>query len=242
MHEIPLFQTPRAAKLRHPSALATGTGLLSRTAPLELVSASTDATSAEVVPLRTFARTALRSSENIWFTGDTHFGHTRMAEVWRDVGSLEEMDELMITRWNEVVKPHDRVYHLGDFSFYGAERTLAIRQKLHGQLHMIYGNHDRLLHSRSLSESFESFSAYKEIKVSGQRLVLFHFPIESWHQVGHGSWHLHGHCHGNMPEDLEMARMDVGVDTHDFYPWHFDEIAARLQGREGRPNDHHQDR
>ena len=36
-----------------------------------------------------------------------------------------------------------------------------------------------------------------------------------------------------LPEDTDSLVMDVGVDSHDFRPWHFDEIAARM--REHRP-------
>ena len=40
----------------------------------------------------------------------------------------------------------------------------------------------------------------------------------------HGAWHLYGHSHGNLPDTRTSLSMDVGVDTHDFRPWHFDEI------------------
>ena len=40
----------------------------------------------------------------------------------------------------------------------------------------------------------------------------------------HGAWHLYGHSHGNLPDTPTSLSMDVGVDTHDFRPWHFDEI------------------
>jgi calcineurin-like phosphoesterase family protein len=40
----------------------------------------------------------------------------------------------------------------------------------------------------------------------------------------HGAWHLYGHSHGELPEAPTSLSMDVGVDTHDFRPWHFDEI------------------
>jgi hypothetical protein len=40
----------------------------------------------------------------------------------------------------------------------------------------------------------------------------------------HGAWHLYGHSHGNLPDTPTSLSMDVGVDTHDFQPWHFDEI------------------
>jgi len=39
----------------------------------------------------------------------------------RPFASMEEMDEVLVQRWNERVRPGDRVYHLGDFAVPGAE-------------------------------------------------------------------------------------------------------------------------
>lgn len=57
-----------------------------------------------------------------FFISDTHFSHARILEFESDDGrpvrsgfsSVEEMDEAMIERWNSVVGPKDKVYHLGD--------------------------------------------------------------------------------------------------------------------------------
>jgi calcineurin-like phosphoesterase family protein len=45
-----------------------------------------------------------------------------------------------------------------------------------------------------------------------------------WNRSYHETWHLHGHSHGDLPDIPTSLSMDVGVDTHDFRPWHFDEI------------------
>jgi len=37
--------------------------------------------------------------------------------------------------------------------------------------------------------------------------------------------HIYGHSHGRLPEVPHSLSMDVGVDTHDFRPWRYDEIA-----------------
>lgn len=179
-------------------------------------------------------------SENTWFTGDTHFWHVRMAEQWRHFSSVEEMNEVLIERWNEVVKPEDRIYFLGDFSFANKGRTNEIISRLHGQIHMIWGNHDRT--TRALGHRFTATHDYHELKVADdhdQRLVLFHYPILSFHNMHHGAWHLHGHSHSNLPEDPEVARMDVGADTHNLTPWHYEEIAEHLRGRRGVSKDYH---
>lgn len=183
-------------------------------------------------------------SEDVYFTSDTHFFHRGILTLGRGrpFPDVETMNERMIERWNAVVGRNDRVYHLGDFSFGGPPQTREIVKRLNGRKFFIWGNHDAAM-KKSL-DLFEEVYEYKEIKYQfdgaseARRIVLFHFPIESFHQVGRGAWHLHGHCHGNLP-DTDMARIDVGVDTHDFYPWHIDEIHEAIGQRTGLPGDHH---
>lgn len=179
-------------------------------------------------------------AEDIWFTADTHFHHSKI--VWlgngRPFADVEAMNEALIERWNERVKRHHRVYFLGDFSFGNRAATEAVLDRLNGQIHFVRGNHDGGMDR--LSSRFASFQQYKEVKIGEHRLVLFHFPIHSWHKVGHGALHLHGHSHGLLPDDGLKPRMDVGVDTHDFAPWHIDEVLERLLPRVGwAPGDHH---
>jgi calcineurin-like phosphoesterase family protein len=65
-------------------------------------------------------------------------------------------------------------------------------------------------------------------------------PYASGIKATAGSWHLYGHSHGRLPEVPDSLSMDVGVDTHEFRPWHYDEIAGvmrrRSEAREGAKN------
>jgi len=59
----------------------------------------------------------------VFLVSDTHFGHAGVCHFtnpddanvklrpWTDP---DEMDEEMIRRWNDRVRPTDKVYHLGD--------------------------------------------------------------------------------------------------------------------------------
>lgn len=175
----------------------------------------------------------------LWFTADTHIGHRAMSQKYRSgFSSLEEMDELLVERWNEVVAPDDVLWHLGDVSFYGSNKTIEILGRLHGIKHLVWGNHDHKRRGPWI-DCFESVQSYKELKIDGQRIVLLHFPMLDWHQAHEGSWHLHGHEHANLKDDPTLARMDVGADTNDYRPWSYEQIAERMVGRGGPSIGHH---
>ena len=87
-------------------------------------------------------------SYSIFFTSDTHFAHENMCkfldydgERVRPFNSYKECDELMIQNWNEVVKPQDKVYFLGDLTFNKNEAD-KIMPRLNGKKCLIRGNHD----------------------------------------------------------------------------------------------------
>ena len=59
---------------------------------------------------------------SVFLVSDTHFGHAGVCHFIRNDGVTklrpwtdpDEMDEEMVKRWNETVRPNDKVYHLGD--------------------------------------------------------------------------------------------------------------------------------
>ncbi len=189
---------------------------------------------------------------SVWFTSDTHYGHQRMVTPrvdghWsRPFANVDEMDEAMISAWNAVVRPGDTVYHLGDLSFRDLKSTQNITRRLNGQVHMVMGNHDRILRKGSPSlPNVAWYGDYKEIKVDTDvlesgKIVLMHYPLHVWNKSHYGSIHLHGHSHGSCPP--VGRRMDVGVDTRqerDYAPYHLDEVLERMLRVEMHCVDHH---
>lgn len=178
-----------------------------------------------------------RKVERVWFTSDTHFGHKnilRFCPQSRPVASIEEHDERLIANWQAQVAPQDRVYHLGDMFFCNVTRARTIMEQLPGRIHLIYGNHDRVIQSNSdLRGKFEAIHDYKEIRLDDIKVCLFHFPIHEWHQVHRGSFHLYGHVHGSVT--LPGRAMDVGIDSRpdgDMLLWSWEEVKARLITRQ----------
>src|SRR5687767_7599784 len=104
------------------------------------------------------------------------------------------MDEVLIQRWNDRVRPGDRVYHLGNFSVCRGPRTGEILDRLNGEIHLVWGNQDRPAYA--IRDRFTSCHDYLQITAGEQFIVCFHYEAHL------GSWHLYGHSHGPLPDDL----------------------------------------
>jgi calcineurin-like phosphoesterase family protein len=106
------------------------------------------------------------------------------------------MDQEMIHQWQTQVAQNDIVYMLGDVFWCNAEKAAQILRRLPGQKHLIYGNHDDMIRGNATVRGmFASVADYKEIRINGEKLILFHYPIWEWHHIHRGSIHLHGHIH-----------------------------------------------
>jgi calcineurin-like phosphoesterase family protein len=175
-------------------------------------------------------------STNFFFTADTHFGHGNIIKYCtRPFRSYEEMDEAMIARCNEVVRAGDVLYHLGDVAWSSYDLNKYFGRLNTKNIHLIYGNHDR--EQQTKHPHIRSYAHYKDIHIDKIGVRLCHYPIQSWRGRSKGSFHLHGHCHGKLTP--EGRRMDVGVDTHEFYPWEWSEIRKKLEAVPLPKFDHH---
>lgn len=137
---------------------------------------------------------------NIWFTGCTHFGHKniiRLANRHR-FNSVEDMDEHLLTVWNQRVKTNDVIYHLGDVTWGNPSKLLP---KLNGRIVLIVGNHDDQAGDLHYSLKALPHAHYIEIPHTGPTgMVLCHYPFEDWNGRFRGSIHLHAHTHAKELE------------------------------------------
>lgn len=170
------------------------------------------------------------TKSNKFFTADHHFGHKAIIRYSnRPFANIWEMNQSLVDRWNEVVGKDDEVYHLGDLVF-GSRKTLKhIIESLNGKIHLIKGNHDKNIRGW-VKDLFASVSNYKEINMDKQKVVLCHFPFRTWNKSHYGAFHLHGHSHGSLGPEGTL-RLDVGVDTNDYYPYSWDQVRFILEPR-----------
>ena len=77
----------------------------------------------------------------VFITSDLHLGHSKdFIYCTRGFGSVDEMNEAIIQRWNQIVDEEDDVYVLGDLVM-GPEANLQMLRRLKGWLHIVRGNH-----------------------------------------------------------------------------------------------------
>ena len=148
----------------------------------------------------------------------------------RPFGNIEEHDECIIAAWNDTVAPGDTIYHLGDFAYRThSKRIRQIFDRLHGEKHLILGNHDHKYGATphpTQALPWASQSQLTEVVVDGQTLVLCHYALRSWRNMRRGAIQLFGHSHGRMPGTRQST--DVGVDVMGYVPVTLPEIKSRL--------------
>lgn len=166
-----------------------------------------------------------------FFTADLHFYHEKIIRhTQRPFRNAEEMNRVLIKKWNERVAFGDEVYVLGDFTMKGAEYASNMLYALNGKKHLIRGNHDQFVDSPQFERSlFVSIQDYLEIVYCNTPLVLFHYPIVEWNGAGRGAIMLHGHQHNHGEYNVKnlhesILRYDVGVDANNMEPVSAEEI------------------
>jgi len=66
-----------------------------------------------------------------------------------------------------------------------------------------------------------------------QDVTMSHYAMVTWASSCYGSWHLHGHSHGRLPERPEKLMFDVGVDAWGYQPVPFEAVEAKMRAKIG---------
>lgn len=202
---------------------------------------------------------------NIWFFSDPHYDHKNICrgvtnwqenegeQKTRDFNTLEEMNDTIVNNFNSLVKKNDVAYCLGDWSFNGHENIKRFRDRLNcNTIHLIFGNHDQHIEpiNSPYRKLFASCEYYKELSIkldkkwkqfTKTKICLSHYAMRVWNKSHHGSIHLYGHSHGTLPDNGTRS-MDVGIDTHNYYPYHLDKVLETLIFRNVHMIDHHNEK
>lgn len=163
--------------------------------------------------------------KNIFLISDTHFSHQNMYLFLREDGTrvrhqfkdATEGDEKMVENWNSVVKPTDKVYHLGDVFI--NKKAAHILHRLHGDKVLIKGNHD-IFELKVYTPYFRDIRAYHVL----DRMILSHIPIHT-ENLARFKNNIHGHMHEktlNHPQYISVC-----VEQINYTPIELSEIKQR---------------
>lgn len=161
---------------------------------------------------------------NIFLTSDTHFGHGSMLKFrvvlngvdspMRPFQTVEEMDETLVERWNKVVKPSDKIYHLGDVTM--NKKMLPIMSRLNGHKRLVRGNHDDAKTSAYL-QYFDEVYATRKL----DDFLLSHIPVHPL-SIGKSKANCHGHIHNNG--NLGYPYINLCVEETNYTPLELSEV------------------
>jgi len=151
-----------------------------------------------------------------FFTADEHYGHTNIIKYCnRPFSDVKEMDNQIIERHNKVVGYEDIVIHAGDFTMRKDKREVEnYIKRLNGKHIFIRGSHDYWMD--------DSYPEILERTIGDISIVVCHYAMRVWAKSHYNSWQLFGHSHGKL--EGVGKQIDIGVDTHNFYPYSLDEI------------------
>ena len=185
----------------------------------------------------------------VFLVSDTHFGHAGVCRFTESDGVTKirpwtdpsEMDEEMVKRWNDTVRPNDKVYHLGDVVI--NRKALPTMARLNGDKVLIRGNHD-IFRDDEYRLYFRELRAYHVMN----GMILSHIPIHS-DSLGRFGVNIHGHLHSNRVKkatgvDATTGQVMYGnendlryhcvcVEQTDFTPILFEDVIKRIEAEGG---------
>ena len=177
----------------------------------------------------------------IFITSDTHFAHVADF-LWKPRGfsCINEMNEAIIERWNNVVKPDDTIIHLGDIMLTDNKIGLKCLKRLNGTINIIWGNHDSPLRQTLIHTECPNIITlgYAHMfKYNKYHIYLSHYPtLTANFDEKHFSQHVinfHGHTHQQtnwlQPENPFMYH--VGMDSHDCTPIHIEDAITDIRNK-----------
>lgn len=170
----------------------------------------------------------------IYFTSDPHVFHKNIIKFDNlPFTDLESYRKFFIEIWNSKITNEDETYMLGDIAVGGTNSQIhEFLNKLNGKKYLIQGNHDSrtIMKCSYLKNHFEWIKHYYSFDYKEERFILFHYPIESWANMGAmKSIHLHGHSHGKSKQVVN--RMDVGFKACNFNIYSINEILNIIKNK-----------
>lgn len=135
-----------------------------------------------------------------FLSGDLHLNHGNIIEYCdRPFDSVYEMNQRLISNWNDAVGPDDTVVFLGDLAlYYGTITTHDWLHALNGDIIFIEGNHDE-----AKSIDYEDSHI---LETNKRRYYCTHRPEDAPNDWS--GWVIHGHKHNNDVVEFPFINFD----------------------------------
>ena len=179
---------------------------------------------------------------------DPHFGHAGVCRFLREDGSKlrpwndpAEMDEELVKRFNERVRPNDKCYFLGDVVI--NRRALPTLARLNGDKVLIRGNHD-IFRDDEYRQYFRELRAYHVMN----GMILSHIPVHEA-SLGRFGTNIHGHLHASRVKRARGVNVKTGevlygteidpryhcvcVEHTEYTPILFEDVIKRIESEGG---------
>lgn len=168
-------------------------------------------------------RTVPRADEysSFFLISDTHFDHDNIIRYChRPFRDRDQMNQYLVSRWNDAIRKTDRVYFLGDMAFgrnsHPPEYWL---ERLNGDIRFIRGSHDHSPHIRPADAVL--------VRYRDTEFLLVHDPACA--PPGYEGWIIHGHHHNNRLAEYPFIsgrhrRINVSAELLCYRPVCIDEL------------------
>lgn len=178
----------------------------------------------------------------IWFTSDWHIGHDKnFLYEPRGFSNIFEHDAQILKNCNEVVRPEDTLYILGDLAMNENEKEW--NDIFYGiacqDVHIVRGNHDTVnkMQKYCLDYGFINHDWADIIKVSKRRIFyISHYPTltGNFDFDKYPIWNLSGHTHSKEKFHPAGCIYNVSLDAHNNYPVSIEQIVKEILKYENR--------
>ena len=175
----------------------------------------------------------------IYVTSDLHFGHNRpFLYEPRGFTNIQEHDETIVKNWNEVVRPEDEVFVLGDTMLNDNIHGINMWNQLNGLKYVVRGNHDSNARIELLEECPNTIIlgyAYV-IKYHKYNFYLSHYPsLTSNYDYDKPlkarviNLCAHSHTKNKFADIDKVLIYHVELDAHNNYPVPLDTIITEIK-------------
>jgi len=166
-----------------------------------------------------------------WFSADLHADHDNIIEICnRPFKNVNEMVKTYIENHNQLVKPNDDFYFIGDLMIgKNFELGKKILKNLNGNKVIVLGNHDEFRYFSYESMGFKHAHTYLQFTPT---VHLRHDPSAA--TLDKKGFFLCGHIHDLFKTCGNVY--NVGVDVNDFKPVSFDYILSLITKQDDKGN------